>query len=1620
MADYVVDISDGSPPKIPESQIPSPSIEALAISPFSQSSAEMPVINQPNMSSESTPLNVHRWYFKEKEESSSTDLDLILSEEHQSPVKVDVSRKLTKWTVPMPSDYKEGTLYDIVIGVSAQDLTVDSVQSILLQFDQLSSTGGGIESEVIRASELERMTSVDEPETVENSETQNENSDEDTHAETNKNDDQKKEDQDTADKPDEKKIEVFRWMLHTPSYGSEDGITITMDICTWVEVPLDYGSLDLHFVELCSDAATTYKADPLFKEHIPYCSWVIDVNRSGCPEYDARTTKQKIIENYSVSGDERFAAIKVSVGDEEYLEVWNLEDQDIIANKPKKAKEGKDTNILKNNEVKTCDEGTTLKNDENISSEESDEKVPEKPHRATPIAWMLLPTGDFDVSISWDGSQVALLDRTKPKEDADQTEESTVVRKSKFAIFRCGQNGYAASEKTPSKRSLVRYDVQQTCPLLKNYLGDGIFHMVDWFNPDLKDELFVTCNGITIEVYSAVGDWSHIRSIALDSSIIESNQTFDIGGALFNQLRDRYFIVGNEESTAFTFDIVSGNQVSFTSAVLPDELRLMNYLSCVSEDGTWIAIADFRHVSIYRTETWTLHRRYTFHELASDERVANLASLYNGSYLCVMIGSAENITRQTRPGYVIDVTTLVVINRLAPDGRAALMTIPYSGDEQYAVYTGRSKFSCLRVEDRNHRSPPKYPIRCDDDCLSADFNLTGVEEGTSRMGLYFKIQKTKASTGSHHKREKRTTLTVTMSDPTKSQTKRMVVPLPDGVSVQSSAFLGDFRYLILVTTDAHMIWTVPTTFDGEFRLQKAFLSYFVSELSVCPHGSLFVRQSEEGEMEYVGGVAHSMSLELSKPFLSGLAALIRIYELADPVLKQEIVRYYGRHINTYFINDEYVANVMFYLSYLWDVKTHHYLCDFLKDLLNYSGYRWVPLPSMSIDYNPLNMFIELADIQPLAIKMVEIIIDYCVDRAKAENDPVFLGPIRQCLPILLDPKKSYSDFALKVYREIAFFPAQGQEFISRHHALANPLTFRWAFWKQYPWGLHQHKDQVMQLELKKVPNPPKGTFTREIYQASFDFLWRKTSEQESTEESQKTSTVEMIFSWPLAIWTMILRKCRLRYTSTIECHPFELDALDNPALMALVEYKWNTIGFNYWLVRFLGQIVYYILVLVAVFIQIYGDTHVVTVGESPEKVSNDLVIDLGPEGLFIAIIPVAFLFLWLEFNQLLKDPKGYIRSIYNMVDLLVFCLPLAGAIDQILAIHGMNSPGGNPGLLSFSVLIIFLHFLFELRVFQVVCHFVSIIIRAIYSIRVFFFVFGAGLLAFSIAILHLFYVCRDADSCSYYTEDFDHNLWRSLSMTYFMLGGSYDQVQGGFTSDSFAFHFMMVLFFFFSVILMLNVLIALINNAIDDGDNTWRLDWMEYRMRYVESAENMTYDIPGFRDNHNYFPDIIYYTGTALQVREYVKETQRRYGELGQVDTPTALSAALAPGVELSFAVDVPVGEEKELTSTDAAATTAAATTAAATTAAATTAAATTAAAISEATSVTAHAGAQDDPVMAMLKKQYEDHIRREEEQRKRYEEQMKLLAEQSRRLEEQHKAMIEMQSELRLLKERS
>lgn len=58
---------------------------------------------------------------------------------------------------------------------------------------------------------------------------------------------------------------------------------------------------------------------------------------------------------------------------------------------------------------------------------------------------------------------------------------------------------------------------------------------------------------------------------------------------------------------------------------------------------------------------------------------------------------------------------------------------------------------------------------------------------------------------------------------------------------------------------------------------------------------------------------------------------------------------------------------------------------------------------------------------------------------------------------------------------------------------------------------------------------------------------------------------------------------------------------------------------------------------------------------------------------------------------------------------------------------------------------------------------------------------------------------------------------------------------------------------------MLNVLIAPINAAFNTGDESWCIIWHENRLRYIESADNITLHLPGFRRAYSWFPNDVYY-----------------------------------------------------------------------------------------------------------------------------------------------------------------
>ncbi|KAF9174359.1 hypothetical protein BGX20_011583, partial [Mortierella sp. AD010] len=206
--------------------------------------------------------------------------------------------------------------------------------------------------------------------------------------------------------------------------------------------------------------------------------------------------------------------------------------------------------------------------------------------------------------------------------------------------------------------------------------------------------------------------------------------------------------------------------------------------------------------------------------------------------------------------------------------------------------------------------------------------------------------------------------------------------------------------------------------------------------------------------------------------------------------------------------------------------------------------------------------------------------------------------------------------------------------------------------------------------------------------------------------------------------------------------------------------------------------------------------------------------------------------------------------------------------------------------------------LLELRVIKSVCKYVTIILKAISEIQVFFFIFIGGITAFAVALMHLFHGCA-VSGCIKAIEInnststvFPGRFMGALATTTYFVGGVYDTVSADLDGASWPIHVMMIMYLFFTVVLMMNVLIALINVAFNKGDSNWEQVWLENRLRHVESAENMTYHIPGFRKAHNWFPREIYYSATPEDVKAYREKYEPFVPEQSAQDLKKSIEAA--------------------------------------------------------------------------------------------------------------------------------
>ncbi|KAF9989945.1 hypothetical protein BGZ75_004333 [Mortierella antarctica] len=998
-----------------------------------------------------------------------------------------------------------------------------------------------------------------------------------------------------------------------------------------------------------------------------------------------------------------------------------------------------------------------------------------------------IPEYPFQISTSWDATQIAVTFTGWWRKECPWIQDFQDY----FGIYRTS----SAAERS-YQPSLFDY---QHCKRLHNFGGGAKFHITAAENQDVRNELYIACTGREVQIYSVHGRWRLLRTITLLPLAADLHSETLFSWGVIERLQGRFFPwYDNANNDLAVWDLEEGAVVSYFAKKGPCTVFTMHEddITGLSKDGSTLAFYRQGEITTYRMATGTLLGSCLLPPGYED--VTDVKFIRKDSQILLCARAQDEDYGAGNLGLVLDVATLSVEDRFVVPSGAGTLSVRYSPRQGYdSIYSIESDLSTLElyaVKDLIRKPYSLQHLARHEPCLGTLAPLsTSPTEFASPTGLIFtaRIICLKESPQDFES----PSVIVHIRHASGDSRTFVIPPLPESIDIfgdidfgrtyRAAIFLDSFARLVVQSPALLMIWGLPTTLQGDFVLLVAWSTSSLptgSRWVTCAHQQLYSCRTVPDAARVTGeasditdlypDIDHAFSTSSVECFLEGMLIAMEIYDRANPKCKQAILRYFSRHVNSYPASDGPSANVMSKICHAWTPELRTSCKQFTEALLSSDFARWVPRLDMDRQWNPLGILLQKSKTEPRAMGLAEVIIDYCVRQATKDRDLTILRPIMQCLDEFTDQKQSHWDLALSILQRVAFVPAKDRSFVVDNHTIAYPVAarFHWKLWKAQLPPLYMCKDPVLQLMYApgNERNAQNDNFTRGLYVTSFDLLWRRKSDHSnqlslrSGQHPQQGSRVQfgIKLSWANVVLQLIRLKCRLKSSEeAIECHDLQLEAFDNPALAALIEYKCprtrhaaygrdvlilpdrNTIGFKYWLAR----------------------------------------------------------------------------SVYNYVDLAAFGLPLAGSINQLVALANQDSAASRSGILSFSILFVFLH-----------------------------------------------------------------------------MGGRYDAINSDLDSNNWAFHTMMIIYFFFTVILMLNVLIGLVNLAFNDGDRTWRLVWLENRLRYIESAENLTYMVPGFRQTYSWFPDEIYFSATPQEIKEY---TKRWVGDDSEASVHTKNTSLLRPEI---------------------------------------------------------------------------------------------------------------------------
>ncbi|KAG0006421.1 hypothetical protein BGZ65_008231, partial [Modicella reniformis] len=501
---------------------------------------------------------------------------------------------------------------------------------------------------------------------------------------------------------------------------------------------------------------------------------------------------------------------------------------------------------------------------------------------------------------------------------------------------------------------------------------------------------------------------------------------------------------------------------------------------------------------------------------------------------------------------------------------------------------------------------------------------------------------------------------------------------------------------------------------------------------------------------------------------------------------------------------------------------------FVEGLLNTPNGDWIPRDNKTL--NPIKRVIEARN-----ASLLEAFIDYCIRNAKKYH-PAYLMPAVQCLNELSD---RYPNILADMFRKASYVPVHNHGYVASHAVIANPQYGKWLkskfmFWKHFSFKRSEQTPFWKSLTYKEYEKSNHiNDYGRPVFSLRSQLPLRATSFMNilNIETSVRDKREEEFPSKPDGDEDK--KKIQSPYSHKIYVSPF-------PKLSMYGPYR----PFRPWV---------------------------------KDTVSHkSAFVDIAGQDFFDSPAMVATLeFKWHKF--------GFFYWLVRFVVVFTFFVLVLIITAQQIHTSSLKDDPENPGKPQKpGPTEIYNRYLMEWRpAFWVAIAFGAVLI--VYEFRQFLdskrkYISSPynymDLAAYVTPVVGLTLFLNAVPGTIYEGESVDVGPTQvgimsfSILFLYLNIAGRYEPIAESLDKGSLSFQIMMVVFYFFTTILLLNILIALMNDGFNESKDQGQLAWLKQWSEVIAEVEIFLMT-PSTRQNRNFFPDYIYYGANEQEAELY-------------------------------------------------------------------------------------------------------------------------------------------------------